>query len=140
MISIPEIGGAVTTTEEPIPEAVVDSFLLTKEVCQSKTEIKDKVDCYADLHKVDRELAHYIVSEESEYNPKAVGDMYIHCERTNSPVKARGLMQITRCYHPNVTDAQAFDADENLDYGMKLASKKSLCRQQFSTCDRYYNL
>jgi len=140
MISIPDIGGAVTTTEEPMPEAVVGSFLLTKEVCKSKTDVKDKVDCYADLHKVDRKLAHYIVNEESKYKPKAVGDMYIHCGRTNSPVRARGLMQITECYHPNVTDAQAFDADFNLDYGMKLANEKSTCRIQFSTCDEYYTL
>lgn len=105
-------------------------------------EIKDTyrlVTCYANKYKVPLPLAHYIVKNESGYNPKNIGDKYIICKRTGQAVYARGMMQITRCYHQNVTDAQAFDVNFNLNYGMKLASNKQTCISQFSTCRDYYN-
>lgn len=121
--------------EDQFPEGVKKP-----ERIYSKQEIVQLVDKYADKHGVPNDLAHYIVSKESTYNPKNLGDKNIICKRTGGPVNARGLMQITQCFHPNVTDEQAYDADFNLDYGMKLASKKETCIQQFSTCRDYYRI
>lgn len=106
--------------------------------CTSEVMV-DLVTCYANKYHVPYDLAHYIVKNESHYNPNNVGDLNIICKRTGEPVYARGLMQITRCYYPNVTDEQAFDPYFNLDFGMKLASKKETCISQFSTCRNYYN-
>lgn len=106
------------------------------------SDVKQLVDCYADLHGVDRKLAHYIVSNESRYNPKLVGDMTINCPtgvNKGKPVRARGLVQITECYYPDITDEQAFDPDFNLDFGMELIKNKKTCMSQFTTCRNYYN-
>lgn len=106
--------------------------------------IQQKVNCYADKYGVDRKLANYIVKNESGYDPLNKSDMGITCRYKNSPyyskpVEARGLMQITKCYYPSVTDVQAYNPDFNLDFGMKIiAQGKSVCRSQFTTCNNYY--
>ncbi len=99
------------------------------------TSIPELVDFYADKHGVSRSLAHHIVKRESSYNPNALGDMNLTCKRTGLPVRARGLMQITECFHPHVTDEQAFDPHFNLDYGMQLVKKN--CMMYYSTCRSY---
>jgi len=123
-----------------IAEDVFPEGVKKPERIYSKQEIVQLVDKYADKYDVSRDLAHYIVSKESTYNPKNLGDKHITCKRTGEPVNARGLMQITQCFHPNVTDEQAYDPEFNLNYGMKLASKKETCIQQFSTCRDYYRI
>jgi len=105
----------------------------------SETDMYKLVTCYANKYKVPLPLAHYIVKNESHYNPNNVGDKNILCKRTGQATYARGLMQITRCWHPNVSDKQAFDPNFNLNYGMKLASNKATCMSQFTTCRNYYN-
>lgn len=102
-------------------------------------DIKQLVDCYADKYGVDKKLAHYIVKNESQYNPELVGDMGITCKRTGKPVRARGLVQITECYYPEVTDEQAFNPNFNLEFGMELIKNKKTCISQFTTCRNYYN-
>ena len=99
------------------------------------------VTCYANKYNIDQKLAHYIVSNESKYKPNAVGDMSITCRsgvNKGLPVRARGLVQITQCYYPNITDKQAFDPVFSLKFGMKLMADKKTCMSQFSTCRRYY--
>lgn len=96
------------------------------------------VSCYAKENGVSEKLAQYVVSNESQYNPKLIGDMSIRCPSTGKPVRSRGLVQITECYYPDVTDAQAFDPNFNLQFGMKLMKDKKSCMSQFSTCRKYY--
>ena len=105
----------------------------------SENYVHSLVDIYANKYGVDNNLAHYIVSHESGYNPNAIGDLNVICKRTGEPAYSRGLMQITRCYYSNITDEQAFNPEFNLDFGMKLASNKETCISQFSTCKDYYN-
>ena len=106
--------------------------------------IPEKIDLYASKYQVSKELAHYIAEEESGYNKNAEGDLTITCRNPKSPhngqpVYARGVYQITRCYHPNVTDEQAFDPDFNIEYAMKLiAQGTETCKRQFTTCRDYY--
>ncbi len=120
--------------EQTINEIEEKIETLKKE--REKMSILDKVDYYAAKHGVNNTLAHYVVYNESRYNEKAVGDLYIF--RDGYPVYARGLMQITRYYHPNVSDSCAFNADCNLDYGMKFLKDPKTCKQQFSTCRMWY--
>lgn len=102
------------------------------------------VDYYAEKHGVENELAHYIIKNESSYNPEAKGDLDIICKNPRSPhngqpVYARGLGQLTRCYYPEVSDEEAFDAKTNLDITMGIIAKgKTVCEQQFTTCRNYY--
>lgn len=100
--------------------------------------IKEMVSCYAKENGVNEKLAQYVVSNESQYNPNLTGDMDIKCPSTGKPVRSRGLVQITECYYPDVTDAQAFDPNFNLQFGMKLIKYKKSCMSQFSTCRKYY--
>ncbi len=100
------------------------------------------VTCYARKYNVDQKLAHYVVRNESQYNINAIGDMSITCRygvNKGLPVRARGLVQITDCYYPSISDKQAFDPVFNLEFGMKLMADKKTCISQFSTCRRYYN-
>lgn len=100
--------------------------------------IKDMVSCYAKKNGVNEKLAQYIVAQESNYDPTLIGDMKIKCPSTGKPVRSRGLVQITECYYPEITDAQAFDPNFNLDFGMKLIKNKKTCMNQFTTCRQYY--
>lgn len=61
--------------------------------------------------------------------------MHLTCKRTGKPVRARGLVQITECYYPDVTDEQAFDIDFSIDFlARKLAEGTQTCRTQWTTC------
>ena len=137
---IPVFGKTITTIESTNAVVPKSPELLLKEKCQAVEDIKVKVSCYAEGYNVPDELAHYIVQNESRYIQNEVGDEDIICPMTGRPVYARGLMQITRCYHPELSDSQAFDPDENLNYGMKLAATKKSCISQFSTCSKYYSI
>lgn len=102
----------------------------------TKSEAKDKIDHYAEMWGVSSHLMHYIVQNESSFRKDVVGDMHITCARTGEPVRARGPVQITECWYPQVTDAQAFDWDYSLNFlAKKLANGKC---HEWTTCRRYY--
>lgn len=111
---------------------------------QPKLTVQQMVTKYAKENGVDLKLANFIVSRESHYNPNEVGDLDIKCNNPGTPyhgkpVYARGLMQITRCYYPEISDEQAFDPEFNLKFGMALVGKsRKSCVSQFSTCAQYY--
>jgi len=129
-----ELQSAPSQAVIPIAEA---SIVIEEKIPE---DIPEKVDYYADKYKVDRDLAHYIAKNESQYNPKAIGDMSITCKRTGSPVRARGVYQITECFYPEISDAEAFDADSNIKIAMQIIAKgKSTCMSQFTTCRNYYS-
>jgi hypothetical protein len=65
----------------------------------STREVKTYVRAQAVEHGVNPKLALWIVKHESEFNPRASGD----------GEASRGLWQISRIYHPEVSDAAAFD-------------------------------
>lgn len=68
---------------------------------------------------------HHIIFRESTYNVNAEGDLDLICERTGESVYARGLVQITRCWFPEVSDEQAFDPEFSIHFLAKgLASGK----------------
>lgn len=106
--------------------------------------VEELVSHYADEFGVSQELAHYIAFNESSYNPQAIGDMDIICNDTRSPnygkpVRARGVYQLTDCWYHHVSDEEAFEPETNIRIAMEVIAKgERTCRNQFSTCDKYY--
>jgi len=71
---------------------------------------------------VDYKVALTIVEKESRFNPDALGD--------NG--KSRGLWQIHKPSHPDISDEQAFDVQWSTDWSMKQLAEGN-CRI-WSTC------
>ena len=88
---------------------------------------------------VPQNLAHYVIFHESQYNINAKGDQNLICKRTGLPVNARGLGQITECWHPEITDEQAYDPIFALNWSLNIMKSKDDCIREFSTCRNYYN-
>lgn len=104
----------------------------------SSSRINTKISKYSQKWGVSEDLIHYIVEKESSYNPDAVGDMQITCPHTGEPVRARGPVQITECYYPQVKDEDAFDWDFSLNFlAKKLANGKC---HEWTTCRWYYGI
>ncbi len=87
----------------------------------------------SERHDAPRWVVEHIVEAESNGDALAVGDMHITCKRTGLPVRARGAGQITECYHPEVSDEQAFDLEFAVDFVAR-AVGEGKCEQEYSTC------
>lgn len=103
-----------------------------------KAEIQPKIEHYAKKYNVPVELLNHIVAKESSYNRSVVGDTHLTCKSKRSPfygkpIRARGLVQITDCYWPEVTDEMATDDDFALDF-LAYWISKGKCRTFWSTC------
>lgn len=133
---------------------LVSFFTFTAEITKAEApppeppkvelSIEELVTKYAKEKGVSQDLAHYIAKYESRYNPKAVGDLNLTCRNSKSyangqAVYARGVFQLTRCWYPEVSDAEAFDAETNIQIGISIIAKgREHCINQFSTCRDYY--
>jgi hypothetical protein len=80
-----------------------------------------------------------LLMEESSLNPDIKdGDMDVTCVTTQKPVRARGLAQITECYHPEVSDAEAYDVDFALNWTAKEIANHTAWREhQVCNCYTY---
>ena len=83
-------------------------------------------------------LVDYVITHESSWRPKAIGDMNSTCRKTGKPVRARGYFQLTECWYGHVSDACAFDLKCAAKIALPLIKNRSSCMSQFSTCRRYY--
>ncbi len=54
-------------------------------------------------------------------------------------VNARGCWQITKLYHPEITDAQADDLIFSTEWSLNVIKNKALCLHEFSTCRDFYS-
>ena len=100
--------------------------------------ISEIIDEKALQYGVSADRVHFIIKHESQYNQNAVGDMNLICKRTGLPVRARGILQITECYYPEISDKCAFDAECSLDKMLPIMRDKESCLSQWSTCSEYY--
>lgn len=114
-----------------------------------KLDTKDKIRDYV-LNEAKKAGVHvakidWMIEHESHYDPKRVGDEDIVCFNKRSPfykkpTHARGIWQITRCWHPEVSDAQAEDVKWSTDWALAIIMhSKNDCRSQWSTCDAWYD-
>ena len=72
-------------------------------------EVKAYVQTQAIENGVNPKLALWIVKHESEFNPRARGD----------GEASRGLWQISRIYHPEVSDAVAFNVASSTEWSLE---------------------
>jgi hypothetical protein len=75
----------------------------------SVREVKAFVQTQALEYGVNPKLALWIVKHESQFNPRAKGD----------GEASRGLWQISRIYHPEVSDAAAFDVASSTEWSLE---------------------
>lgn len=150
LLTIPVIlivlfSGYSNAIAEPFPTDGSFEALEIERTYTTTEEIRELVDITADKYGIKRSKLHYIVRNESQYDPNAIGDTKITCTAKNSPfygepVYARGLGQITRCYYPEITDEEAFDPVFNIEKTAEIISQGTgHCKSQFTTCKNYYN-
>jgi hypothetical protein len=72
-------------------------------------EVKAYVQTQAMEYGVNPKLALWIVKHESQFNPRAKGD----------GEASRGLWQISRIYHPEVSDAVAFNVASSTEWSLE---------------------
>jgi hypothetical protein len=72
-------------------------------------EVKAYVQTEASEYGVNPKLALWIVKHESEFNPRAKGD----------GAASRGLWQISKIYHPEVSDAMAFNVASSTEWSLE---------------------
>jgi hypothetical protein len=75
---------------------------------QAAQAVKAYVEAQAMKYGVNPNLAIWIVRHESQFNPRAKGD----------GEASRGLWQISKIYHPEVTDAVAFNVVSSTDWSL----------------------
>jgi hypothetical protein len=95
-------------------------------------QVKAYVQTEAVQHGVNPTLALWIVKHESQFNPRAKGD----------GEASRGLWQISKIYHPEVSDAMAFNVRSSTEWSLERirAGKASewstyrFCRTLYEDC------
>jgi hypothetical protein len=95
-------------------------------------EVKAYIRTQAAEYGVDPQLALWIVKHESSFNPRAKGD----------GEASRGLWQISKIYHPEVSDAEAFSVPSSTDWSLQRLRAGKLnewssyrnCRILYSNC------
>jgi hypothetical protein len=95
-------------------------------------QVKAYVRTEALEHGVNPQLALWIVKHESSFNPRAKGD----------GEASRGLWQISRIYHPEVSDAEAFNVASSTEWSLeRIRSGKAsewssyrFCRTLYGDC------
>ena len=98
----------------------------------STQEVKAYVQDQASEYGVDPKLALWIVRHESQFNPRARGD----------GEASRGLWQISKIYHPEVSDADAFSVTSSTAWSLnRIKSGKAnewstyrFCRTLYRDC------
>ncbi len=107
---------------------------------QCDVSVQECISYYSTKYDVPRAKLDYIVLHESSYKENAVGDMDIICKRTGLPVRARGILQITECYYPEIPDSCAFNAQCSLEKMILLIKDERVCASQWTTCRDYYRI
>ena len=95
-------------------------------------EVSAYVQAQAKEYGVNPDLALWIVKHESQFNPRAKGD----------GEASRGLWQISKIYHPEVSDAVAFNVKSSTEWSLgRIAAGKvnewstyRFCRTLYSDC------
>lgn len=107
-----------------IPTPTEQRLIDLKGTDWSKADISWYLSVMATKYNVSESTMDIIVQGESQYNDMTKdGDMNIICERTGLPVRARGLVQITECYFPQITDEEARSVPFALEFLAKNMSQ-----------------
>ena len=93
---------------ESLPRIRVNPLKLQSDKSTAQ-EVKAYVQTQATEYGVNPKLALWIVKHESEFNPRARGD----------GEASRGLWQISRIYHPEVSDTMAFNVASSTEWSLE---------------------
>lgn len=109
----------------------------TPRTCET---VQECVDYYGDTYGVSKAKLEYIILGESGGNPFLTGDMNIICKRTGKPVRSRGIIQISECYYPEISDECAYTVECALDKMILLIKDDKTCKSQWTTCRNYFSV
>lgn len=79
----------------------------------------------------------FIARCESQLKLDAVGDGYLTCAKTKTPMRSRGLWQINQCGHPEITDEQAFDPVWSTNWAIDVFQKGNETKE-WQRCTKKY--
>jgi soluble lytic murein transglycosylase-like protein len=94
------------------------------------------VEAKAEEHGVSVSVMKTVIQRESQWDVTAVGDLDLTCKsgvNAGKPVRARGLVQITDCYHPDISDEQAFNPEFAVEF-LAIGIAEGRCRKEWTTC------
>jgi hypothetical protein len=120
------LSSVFTSTTEYTREYTKEVAYPTASAFEVKESMEDKIIRVAGGRKEIETKLYNIVEGESSFNAEAIGDMDVICNfgpNKGKPVRARGIVQITECSHPEITDEQAFDPDWALTWAVGVIEK-----------------
>ena len=117
-------------TASPIPSRSVLSKVTSNP--QERLRLRAYVEGAARSRGVDPQVADWIVTHESQHHPEATGD----------GGESRGLWQINKVWHPEVSDACAYNVSCSTDWSLERIraghidewSTWKYCRERFEDC------
>lgn len=128
---------ATAVTKEDVGIQATTTVQRQKLTPDGVVEVKMAIYHYSQKYGVEIEKLTYIVENESHYKTDAIGDMNLTCKRTGQPVRARGILQITECWYPEISDECAFDIYCSMDKMILLIKDDNTCKSQWTTCRNY---
>jgi hypothetical protein len=119
-------GSPVYVSTEPIPIPI--------------ETIEQRIDRVATAHSIATTTLYNLVMSESSLNPEIKdGDMDILCNsgpNLGKPVRSRGIAQISECYHPEISDDEAYSPEWSLNYVADKIAKGTIWREHM-VCNCY---
>jgi hypothetical protein len=93
---------------------------------QEVETVEQKISRVALEHNIASTTLFNLAMGESSLDPLKEGDMGVLCPigvNKDKPIRAKGLVQITDCYQPEITDEQAFNPDWALNWAADKIAK-----------------
>lgn len=122
------------------PEKVQFVEVKTAQPKHSKEEpktVEDIIRGIARSNNLNEDKVLFIAKCESQLEPSMLGDGHLMCTRTGKPMRSRGVWQINECYHPEVSDKQAFDPEWATNWAAGMF-KKGTDTREWLLCSRKY--
>lgn len=128
LFALPRIYAVVAASQ---PE-LSSNALIEAAIASPASDLKSYITAQAKAYGVNPTLAVWIVSHESQFDPTSKGD----------DGQSRGLWQISSIYHPEVTDACAFDIQCSTQWSLNWIVKgnvmqwstRRFCRARYPDC------
>ena len=99
--------------------------------------IEQRIVRVATAHNIATTTLFNLVMSESSLNPEVEdGDLDITCERTGKPIRSRGIVQISECYHPEISDDEAYSPEWSLNYAADKIANGTIWREHM-VCNCY---
>jgi hypothetical protein len=140
-MSCPVYAAPDLITPSETPKIVITQAPVVKKTEYTSDEVPALIERLVAEYQGPLDLVKYISDHESRYGLDRIGDMDIICPKginAGKPVRAKGVIQITDCYHPEISDEQAFDIEWSLRWAIPRIMNKETCLKEWTTCRRYY--